>query len=163
MYKTGHIGMALLLYSPLGLVVLLAGSAELAVLGGTVVVSLASLPDYDQRVPFIAHRGPTHSVAFAAVVGLALGLGGIAMGEHMTTVAAARVGVFAFAVGTLAVVSHLVADSITPMGIRPLWPVSRWHYSANLVRAKNPIANHLLLAVGIAAVVGALVVGGELA
>lgn len=155
--------MALLVYAPFGLAVLLAGFGELAVLGGAVMVSLATLPDYDQRVPLIAHRGPTHTLAFAAAVGLALALGGVAVGEHVATAPAAGVGAFAFAVGALAVLSHLVADSITPMGIRPLWPVSRWHYSANLVRAKNPIANYLLLAVGVAAVVGALVVGAELA
>jgi inner membrane protein len=72
-------------------------------------------------------------------------------------------GAFASLIGVLAVFSHLLADSITPMGIRPFWPVSGWHYSANVVRARNPIANYLLLAVGIASVTAALVLAAELA
>lgn len=163
MYMSGHVGMALLAYSPLGLATLLAVGRGLAVLGGAVAVSLATLPDYDQRIPFIAHRGPTHSLALAAVVGLVLALGAVAASGHVTIAAPAVVGPFAFVVGALAVVSHLLADSITPMGIRPFWPVSRRHYSANLVRASDPIANYLLLALGIAAVVGALVIASELA
>jgi inner membrane protein len=34
------------------------------------------VPDYDQRVPGIAHRGPTHTVWFAALVGLGVALAG---------------------------------------------------------------------------------------
>ncbi|MEM4780853.1 MAG: metal-dependent hydrolase [Halalkalicoccus sp.] len=156
MYKTGHIGAALLVYSPLGLVLLLAGLDELAVLGGVGMIALATLPDCDHRLPLIAHRGPTHSLLFALVLGGILGLAGFALGESLTTVSATTMAIFAFGIGALAVLSHLAADCITPMGIRPLWPLSRWHYSAGLVRAKNPIANYLLLAVGIAAATGAL-------
>jgi inner membrane protein len=34
------------------------------------------VPDYDQRVPGIAHRGPTHTVWFAALVSLGVALAG---------------------------------------------------------------------------------------
>lgn len=162
MHKTGHIGAALLVYSPIGLLLLITGQEELAVLGGVGMVALATLPDSDQRLPFVPHRGPTHSLTFAAVLGLVLGVAGFVLGEYVTAVPAISMGVFAFAIGVLAVLSHLAADSITPMGIRPFWPFSRWHYSANIVRAKNPIANYLLLAVGIAAVTAMLVFATEL-
>jgi inner membrane protein len=162
MHKTGHIGVALLVYAPIGLALLLAGFDELAVLGGVGMVVLATLPDSDHRLPFVAHRGPTHSVAFAVALGAVLGVAGFAFGGYVSH-SPATMGAFAFLIGSLAVFSHLLADSITPMGIRPFWPVSGWHYSANVVRAKNPIANYLLLAVGIASVTAALVLAAELA
>ncbi|ADJ15373.1 metal-dependent hydrolase [Halalkalicoccus jeotgali] len=157
MHAPGHVGTALLVYSPIGLVLLLVGFDELAVLGGVGMVALATFPDCDHRLPVVSHRGPTHSILFALAVGAGLASAGFLFGE----IAAVRPGVmaaFAFAIGALAILSHLAADSITPMGIRPLWPLSRWHYSADIVRAKNPIANYLLLAVGLAAATGALVV-----
>lgn len=160
MYKTGHIGAALLVYSPIGLALLLAGLDELAVLGGVGMIALATLPDCDHQLPFVAHRGPTHSIVFALVLGAILGAAGVAFGGAVAGVSAATMGAFAFGIGALAVLSHLVADSITPMGIRPFWPFSRWRYSANVVRAKNPIANYLLLAAGIAAATASLVVAG---
>lgn len=162
MYKTGHIGAALLVYSPIGFTLLLSGLDELAVLGGAGMIALATLPDCDHQLPLVAHRGPTHSVVFAIVLGALLGVAGFALGEPVFGVAGATMGVFAFAVGALAILSHLAADSITPMGIRPLWPLSRWHYSANIVRAKNPVANFLLLASGIAATTVALALAATL-
>ena len=156
MHKTGHIGAALLVYSPIGLVLLLSGFDELAVLGGVGMIALATLPDCDHQLPIIAHRGPTHSITFALLLGALLGVAGFVFGEAITSVSAMTMAIFAFGVGVLAILSHLVADSITPMGIRPLWPLSRWHYSANIVRAKNPIANYLFLTLGVAYVTAAL-------
>jgi inner membrane protein len=163
MHKTGHVGAALQLYSPIGLLLLITGLNELAVLGGVGMVALATLPDCDHRLPIVAHRGPTHSLTFAAALGAVLGIVGFALGEQLTALSSVTMGSFAFLIGVLAVLSHLAADSITPMGIRPFWPISEWHYSANVVRAKNPIANYLLLAVGLVATTGALFLAAELA
>lgn len=163
MHKTGHIGAALLVYSPVGLSLLLVGLNELAVLGGVGMIALATLPDCDHQLPVVSHRGPTHSLAFAVVLGAVLGVLGFVLGGYVSAVSAVAMGAFASLIGVLAVLSHLAADSITPMGIRPFWPVSRWHYSANVVPAKSPIANYLLLAVGIASVTAVLVFAAELA
>lgn len=163
MHKTGHIGAALLVYSPVGLSLLLVGLNELAVLGGVGMIALATLPDCDHRLPVVSHRGPTHSLAFAAALGAVLGALGFLLGDYVSTVTPIVMGAFASVIGVLAVLSHLAADSITPMGIRPFWPVSRRHYSANVVPAKSPVANYLLLAVGIASVTAALVLAAELA
>ncbi|MBW4953835.1 metal-dependent hydrolase, partial [Klebsiella pneumoniae] len=115
-----------------------------------------TLPDCDHQLPIIAHRGPTHSIVFALFLGTILGAAGLAFGEAIASVSATTMGIFAFGIGVLAILSHLAADCITPMGVRPLWPLSRWHYSANIVRAKNPLANYLFLALGIASVTAAL-------
>lgn len=151
MYRIGHVGAALLLYTPLGVVAALAGYEPVAVVGAVVAVSLSTVPDVDHQVPTIDHRGPTHTLAFALFVGAALA--GVTTMLVGTSSPAADVGIvtFAFVVGTLSIVSHLLADAITPMGIRPFWPVSGRHYTLNLTRAANPVANYLLLSLGAAA------------
>lgn len=156
MHKTGHIGTALLVYSPIGLALLLAGFDELAVLGGAGMIALATLPDCDHRLPLVSHRGPTHSIPFALAVGAMLGAAGVAFGEALAGVSAATMGAFAFGIGALAILSHLAADSITPMGIRPLWPLSSRRYTLAVTGAANPLANYVLLGVGVGAVLAAV-------
>jgi len=158
MYRLGHQGAALVVYAPLGLALVLAGRPTLAVAGGGVSLALATLPDVDQRLPGVAHRGVTHTLGFALAVGGAVGASGWLLGRSGgvgTTLELAAVG---FAVGTAAIVSHLLADVITPMGITPFWPVSKRHYTVDLCRADNTLANYALLALGIAVTVAVLAV-----
>ncbi len=147
MYRFGHVGAALFCYAPIGAVISALGEPALALVGAVVAVSLSTLPDLDEFLP-IDHRGPTHTIWFAASVGLlATALGGIvgfAIGRPV--VVAAVVG----GAATLAIVSHLLADVITPMGVRPFYPLSTWHYSFDITPAKNPRANTTMLGVGIA-------------
>ena len=160
MYKTGHYGVALLAYAPLGATLLAAGFEVGALAGGAVVVALSGLPDVDRRVPFVDHRGSTHTIWFALVIGVALGGLGAAVSGTLIGVSSAAAGGFGFVVGTLAMVSHLLGDVVTPMGVTPFWPVSNAHYTLSLTRADNPIANYLLLAGGLAVTVGVLAVAG---
>ena len=156
MYRLGHQGAALVVYAPLGLALLLLGRPTLAVGGGAVSLSLASLPDIDQRLPGVAHRGGTHTLWFALGMGVALGALGWLLGRSAGMAAEfATVGV---AVGTAAIVSHLLADALTPMGITPFWPLSKRHYTADVCRADNTLANYALLALGIAVTVAVLAV-----
>jgi len=147
MYRNGHYGVALLVYAPVGFVLYASGDGALALGGGAVMVSLATLPDLDGRIPLLAHRGPTHSVVFALLVGAVVG----ALASLLHTGLDPQVaGGFGFAVGTLAVLAHLLADALTPMGVRPFWPVSDRSYTLSLSRAGNPVANWLLLVAGVA-------------
>mgnify|MGYP000427530682 FL=1 len=170
MYRTGHYGAALLTYAPVGVALLLVGFEAAGVVGGVGVLALARLPDYDLRVPFVSHRGPTHTLGFALLVGLVVGgaLGAIAgaraVGETglvpgSQTVA---VGAFGFLVGFLAVVSHLLADALTPAGIEPWWPVSSKNYSLRLVGADSTLGNYGLLALGVFVSAVSLLVAGPL-
>ncbi|WP_336359467.1 metal-dependent hydrolase [Haladaptatus sp. ZSTT2] len=151
MYATGHYGAALLVYAPLGVALALSGQFELAVFGGAGMLALATLPDIDIRTPLIPHRGPTHTVLFALLVGA--GLGWVTLRLTNLTLAT-----FGFLVGTLSITSHLLADWITPMGIKPFWPLSRRSYSLGLTTAKNPVANYLLFGLGVFVTVVALLV-----
>jgi inner membrane protein len=162
MYKTGHYGAALLAYAPLGFLTLVAGFRDLALVGGAVALALSSLPDVDHRLPGVAHRGPTHTVWFALVVGAAVGVVGALLGSGRGTLAAVGVGLFGFTVGTTTILSHLGADVLTPMGIAPFAPVRDDHYTLDVTPAKNPVANAALLVLGVAAAGGALALARHL-
>ena len=146
MYRWGHIGAALLLYAPVAAAVTHAGEPLLTAVGGLVAVACATLPDADELLP-IDHRGPTHTIWF--VFGGAFGfaaIGGLFGGfVGRPTVFAATAGGAAF----LSLGSHLLADSITPMGIRPFYPLSMWHHSFDITPAANPRANTTMLGIGL--------------
>jgi inner membrane protein len=157
MYRKGHVGAALLAYAPIAAVVVAIGFDGVAIGGGAVAVGLASLPDADQRVPFISHRGVTHTVHFAVGIGVLLGLGGGLVGASGGPVPAIALGAFGFVVGTVTLLSHVAADALTPMGVEPFHDGR--HYSYDVTRAANPVANYVLLGLGIVAVVVAYAVG----
>lgn len=151
MYRPGHYGVALLVYAPVGLAAILVGAADLAVLGGGLLLALTTLPDIDHRLPLVSHRGVTHTLAFAFLVGGAVGAGGWLFAPAVA-LQPRTAGAFGALVGTLAILAHLLADVLTPSGIRPLWPLSKRRYSLSLARADNSIANYGLLLSGLLAV-----------
>ncbi|WP_281194304.1 metal-dependent hydrolase [Halorubrum sp. F4] len=159
MYRNGHVGAALAAYSPVGFTLAALPGIELAAVAGAVVVSTAMLPDLDTRVPFVTHRGITHTVWFALALGALFALVGGAVGFGAGVLRAIAFGALGFVLGAGTVVSHLLADVITPMGIRPYAPVRGDHYTLDVVRAANPIANYVLLASG-GTVAGVAVLAG---
>jgi inner membrane protein len=181
MYRRGHQGVALLIYAPVAYVLLATGRPVLAVVGAALMWSLAMLPDIDQRVRFIKHRGPTHTVLFALVVGGLLGAIGWLVGDMVVLVtdrvatilpsitagfptdgstltqmgerfSAARLAGFGFFIGVVAVLSHLLADLLTIASFSPFWPVSHRAYSLGLTKAANTGANWFLYVVGFLAI-----------
>ncbi len=141
----------MLVYAPVGAALVLAGHPFAAYVGGAVMVGTATLPDCDHRLPLVEHRGPTHSLAFALLVGGVLAVAGSALAPAVDGVLGLDPAVLGFALGTLSVSTHLLGDVLTPMGIRPLWPLSRRRYSLNLTPAKNRVANYGLFALGVLA------------
>lgn len=172
MYRNGHVGFALLTYAPVVtavtlfapeylLLVAIGGLAMFDLLlpvslatGWNVSLSLAMLPDLDVRVSWLEHRGITHTVWFAlatagvcAVLGYwTFGFAGDLFGLSPTSGA-----LFFGYVGFHSILTHILADALTPMGIRPFTPVSGREYTLSLVRAKNQTANTALLLAGLAA------------
>lgn len=158
MYQLGHYGISLLLYAPVALALRAAGLEGLLLPAAALLVGLSTLPDADEFTDRLPHRGVTHTVWFALLVG-----GVVAMGA---TVAWALAGVGSPAgalalgfVGALAIVGHLAGDIVTPMGVRPFAPLSDWHHSFDLTPAKNPTANYLLFGAGIAATLLVFTIG----
>ncbi|WP_266078193.1 metal-dependent hydrolase [Haladaptatus caseinilyticus] len=160
MYRPGHYGVALALYAPIGGVLVAVGLLDLALLGGSGVLVLTMLPDLDSKTTRLDHRGPTHSLLFALLVGLVAGIvGGLFAGFTNGFPAGMWCALFGLLIGTLAIVSHLLADVITPMGIRPFWPVSDRHYTLAITLSSDPTANYLLFAVGVMLATSAWVLG----
>lgn len=153
MYPPGHVGISALLLAPLGYL-LLAASRDREAFGWLgVALGATLLPDVDVFLPGVLHRGVTHTLPFAVVLGGAVACLAVASGlvlrEPSSLVGAGR-GTIGFAVGAGAVLSHMLGDVITPMGIRPLFPVVDAVYTLELVYARNPAANVAFLLVGVA-------------
>ena len=159
MYRTGHYGAALLVFAPVALLLVASGFDRLAVLGGTVVVGGSMLPDVDQRIPVLSHRGATHTVWFALLVGVLVGGAAWVLGHGVPPRTRIGLAVFGFVVGCSTIVAHIFADALTPMGVRPFTPFGTASWSLGVTRAASPVGNALLLATGVLVATGAFVLG----
>ena len=148
MYRKGHLGVSLLVFAPVGYALLRRGEVSLAFLAGAIMLGLSSLPDVDHRIPGVTHRGVTHTVGFALLVGACVGAVGFALAPAPTPTES-DLAVFGGAVGVLGILAHLLGDVLTPMGVRPFWPLSGRSYSLRVTRADNALANNALFALGV--------------
>lgn len=110
-------------------------------------------------MPFVEHRGVTHTLLFLGVVAVVPGAAGYAVAGGVGTdpVRTAGLGVV---VAVVAVGSHLLANALTPAGVPLLWPLSDETYSAGVATASNPVANYGLLLLGVCACLAAGYVAG---
>lgn len=165
MYRDGHVGVALLGYSPIVYWLAAADQLTAMALGLVGVVFGCTLPDLDMQISWLKHRGLSHSVVAAGVIGIVYALAGVWLAFQGTVpVATTLLGLlqaaaFAFAIGAGAVILHLLGDVLTPMGIRPWQPWSNREYTLNVTTAANSDANEFLLKSGSAAFVAAVVLG----
>ncbi|WP_435178389.1 metal-dependent hydrolase [Halorussus sp. AFM4] len=159
MFPPGHYGMALALYAVVGYALLRRGYVRDALSGGGIVLAYAMFPDLDGRVDFLVHRGVTHTLWFAAGVGLFCVLVVSTTLQDRPRREAIRGALWAFFLGSFAVVAHLLADVINPWGVMPVYPVSPVLYSLDLVRATNDAANYAMLAGGVAVAIAAWLAG----
>ncbi|REA05780.1 metal-dependent hydrolase [Haloferax sp. Atlit-6N] len=160
MYKTGHQGAAFLFATPFALFAGLFGEPAVILFGAFVVSGLASAPDLDLRTRFIKHRGITHTVWAALATGVVTSIVGLAVGFAYGGVLAGIGFLFFFGLlGVFTILSHIAADALTPMGVRPFAPVSSKRYTWSLVKAANPIANYALAGLGFGLCVGAVLIG----
>jgi len=145
MYPPGHVGLTAVLIAPLVCWLRLTGRERTAMECLVVALALSLLPDIDTLLPGIVHRGITHTLLAALVVGV-----GVAVAFRWRSAAGLAdhgVGVRWF-VGAAGVLSHLAGDVITPMGIRPLFPLFGTGYTLDIVPASSPTANAALLLLG---------------
>ena len=166
MERDGHLGISLLLYTPIAYVLTASDLTAMLGLGVASVVWWSLVPDVDQLLP-IPHRGPTHSVVAAGLAGLLTALlvvllstiGPFGLRAEFVESAlpwspGATAAVFGFGTGVLGVLSHLLGDVVTPMGIRPWWPRSDRRYSLALVPSADIRTNLALAYVGTAVLIG---------
>ena len=146
----GHLGITLVLCAPLANALVTSGHrVEVSRWVGIALV-VTTIPDVDLYLPWFTHRGLTHSLLAAVCLGVVVAA--IATARWRDPLASSedyvRRAMLGFTVGAGSVVSHLLGDVITPMGIRPFTPVDAV-YSLNLVYAANLRANLVFLVTGV--------------
>jgi len=150
MFPPGHYGVALALYAVVGSVLLRRGYVRDALSGGGIVLAYTLFPDLDGKLEFVVHRGLTHTLWFAAAVGLFCVLVAASDLRGRSRRGAAAGAGWAFFLGAFAVVAHLAADLLNPWGVMPLYPATPALYSLDVVRATNDAANYAMLGAGLA-------------
>jgi len=153
-YRIGHQGVNLLLFAPVFAALATGGHAVLGLAGVAVVVSTASMPDIDIRLPVVSHRGITHTVWAAGAVGLAVAVpvyyASEAIASSVPQLAVydpVTLGAYSGGVVAFSLLGHLVGDLLTPMGVRPFAPLGP-SYSLGLWTADS-IANKALFGLGV--------------
>lgn len=167
MHTQGHTGIGLLLYSPVAFLLLAHDLQTVFGLGLVGIEFWSVAPDVDIELP-MPHRGPTHSFVAVAVAGVltsicAVSLAASGVGSRSEFVlgtpamAYGAAAGFGFGIGVLGVLGHLLGDVVTPMGLRPWWPLSERHVCLDLVPSNDAGVNRALSLVGALAI--ALAVG----
>jgi inner membrane protein len=180
MHPNGHYGVALIVYAPLFALLLAFNHFFIAAFGVTLVYKTTRIPDSDltlQRklsslsrfIPGmngspIKHRGITHTVWFAAIIGFFTAPLFLipALLERILFLSDASIlfGIFiGYVTGVVSMLGHLLADSLTPSGIEPFAPFKKTNYSFNVTKASNEFYNSLFLFLGGLAICAAGVFG----
>jgi inner membrane protein len=178
MHRPGHYGAALLAAVPVAVALRASGAPVLALVALVGIPALTPLPDWDLHAARLDHRGVSHTLAFAVLVGCCLGAvgwllspslpGGLAPPRPLPVAVSQDLAWFSdrlpppaasswrppvlaalgFTLGTTAVLAHLAADALTPAGVPLWWPVSDRRMSLGLVGASHRLANYGLLGAG---------------
>mgnify|MGYP006282174845 FL=1 len=145
----GHLGITLLFCAPLANVLVTSGHRIEVPRWVGIALVVTMFPDFDIFLPWVTHRGVTHSLLAAVCLGVVVAVVAARSGDPLESSASyISRALLGFAVGAGSIVSHLVGDIITPMGIRPFLPVDSV-YTLNLVYAKDLGANLALIVIGL--------------
>lgn len=148
----------MLTLAPITFLLVATGYPVFAALVAGTVLYLAMLPDVDHRIPGVPHRGPTHSLLFAGVVG-AVFAGAATLVEPVFSIpvpGGLPMPIFGFLLGFGAVVTHLLGDVITPAGVNFLWPHPK-EWSLYLTTADSTLWNWGLFGLGVFAMAASVV------
>ncbi|WP_330633793.1 metal-dependent hydrolase [Halocatena halophila] len=171
MHKEGHRGIGLIILAAICYALLPERPILAALLSGFMFIQ--ELPDKDQGISFLEHRGVSHSflsIVFLGIicagVGWAVGTfffppiaSGLATmssagtpaswwGTRLATYDAQTMTFIGFAVGAGGIASHLLGDIITPWGLKPFLPFSKRSYRIARIPADSTYANYGLLILG---------------
>lgn len=137
MHSEGHAGLSLLVLS---LLMLAFGWADLdSIVICLLIVTFSSWPDIDLRWQGIEHRGPTHTLLFGVISGIAFAaLFGYAGWSW-------QIGFIAAFGGTAL---HLLGDILTHQPIKPFRSFSQWEKALHLFKSKSTSANRAFKTLG---------------
>jgi inner membrane protein len=144
------LGITLLLCAPLANVLVTSGHRVEVPRWVGIALVVTMVPDFDIYLPWITHRGVTHSLLAAVCLGVVVAVVAAVKWSDPFEPPASQIrrAMLGFAVGAGSIVSHLIGDVITPMGIRPFFPLDSV-YTLNLVYAKDLGANIAFVVIGL--------------
>jgi len=151
MHPEGHAGLTLIFFS---LLMIPFGLNENTIIVIFLATALSSIPDLDVKWGFFRHRGPTHSLLFAIIVGIFFG---ILLFFGTSDFLWFFIG---FISGFGGVVSHLMGDLLNPMHFKPLWPFSNRELAFDFCRADDKIMNRRFAMVGAITFIFYLLISG---
>lgn len=155
----GHYGTAMLLYSPILFIFTTQGFILIGLTGLFTVFILSRIPDVDYYIPFITHRGVTHTVWFAILIGFLVSIPFDSMGSIYMFDERISYRLIVFVHGLFSIITHLIGDSLTPTGVRPFMPFKMTNYSLALVKSNDYIWNIVFLIIGALSTILAIFVG----
>lgn len=168
MYGNGHRGLNAIIGTALGLAFFQFTPSPFAfLLTVFTVVGVASLPDIDIHFdPQLAHsssssivtaapinhRGITHTVLFAAIVGVLWGGVFIFLSSYLRPVLyiapSIHLGIIAGVAGFTGIVGHILGDVVTHRPLRLFWPLTDAQYAVGLFQSRHTAVNRTLWYLG---------------
>ena len=172
MHERGHIGLALLFVAPYSFTLGMTYGLSFAIVSISLAVVAADLPDHDQKISFLSHRGITHTLWAIAIVTV----GSVFVTQELFTwwvvgtpnliparpiVANTLPPVFARIVGVsvlLGYSSHIFGDMMTvgseyfDMNVKPLYPLLDVSFQLGITKADSNFWNTGLFGAGSLAV-----------
>jgi len=103
---------------------------------------LASISDIDLRISLLSHRGFTHTILFALIMGIFFSLIFV-FGNYGSYFWIGFLGGFS------SVMIHMFGDMMTYHRFKPLWPFSKKEIAFGLFLANNFYANRGFLVLGV--------------
>lgn len=114
MHSEGHAGLTLIIFSFL---MMPFGYSQNALILIVMAAGLSSLPDIDLKWKNVKHRGYSHSIGAALIIGLVFGAI-FFYGNGL------MFGLLGFLAGFGGTISHLIGDLFTYMKFPIFWPIS---------------------------------------
>jgi len=155
MYKKGHFGLSLMIFSVLFVIF---GLTAMTLVFVAFSVAFSTLPDWDHKFG-IKHRAYTHNIGFGLLSSTIIALAfGYALGLYF--------GLLVFSAVLAGVISHLLGDIIagqnideTPWQIKPLKPFSDWTIGFGILKSSDESVNERFFVVGAIVFFVCLVIG----
>ncbi|UPM43585.1 metal-dependent hydrolase [Halocatena salina] len=177
MDRHGHVGLNLLVFTPIAYYLIRSNRVALVVFGLLGLLMVEPLVDLDRLIPGVEHRGTSHSLFAALVVGVVCGVSVYVFSGYLITSLTkvtfgqpvivsgsteqspfnlTRNAQIGFVIGSGSVLLHLLGDSLTA-SVRPLLPFARSQHSFDLISPQG-WSQFVLFAGGLLACGGLIVV-----
>lgn len=176
MHSQGHFGVSMSLCAPILFVSIVTEMYIVGALLCGLMLMFSSTPDIDLKLPWVSHRGFTHTVHFAVLFGALVSIVSylafttvekLVVVEYIIELSVlssiVQVSSVIFVGSAFGIIAHLVGDILTPTGVHLFSRSNNFGYSLNVCNADSKIGNHSIvklgfITVGITVISGVLVV-----